>query len=197
MEVIKRWHKVLREGECPLSPGSFCSGPGFFFGRRALPQHQGFAFLQGKALSYGEGWVSTRQCDLLAGNCCGKLPSHLDGPRVKGPLLMRGINIWCSGPQGLRRWLKSCQPSVSVGVMQLGIWGRSFSVNALPCCWYLVLFLLQLRPSLCTDRWCCQGLWRCSSSSTQKCLAVLWSSISPWMLQEDEHGTSQGQAPGM
>lgn len=117
------------------------------------PNIKDLSFCSSKALSHGEGWVSTRQWDVLAENCCGKLHSRLDVPRVKAALLMKDILISHLGPQSLWRWLKSCQPRVSVGAMQFSIWDYSFSVNAFPCHWYLIFhsFSSSDVPSVLTD----------------------------------------------
>lgn len=66
---------------------------------------------------------------------------------------MKDILISHLGPQGLWRWLKSCQPRVSVGAMQFSIWDYSFSVNAFPCHWYLIFhsFSSSDLPSVLTD----------------------------------------------
>lgn len=156
------------------------------------PNIKDLPFCRGKALSHSEGQVATRLWELLAENCCGKLLSHLEVLRVEGPPLMKDVLISYSRLQGLQRRLKSCQPSLLVGVMQLSIWGHSFSTNAHPCRWYPVPSLLQLTPSPSIDSCRCRGSQRGSSSSTQKCLMVPWSGISPWTLQ-DERVPSQGQ----
>lgn len=86
MEVIKDWHEVLREGECSLTLIASAQARTCLLEDMLYQNINDLPFCRGKALSHSEGWISTRQRDLLAENCCGKLLSHLDVPRVQGPL---------------------------------------------------------------------------------------------------------------